>query len=309
MGRFIYENLNSTDFENVIIDICKELFGSACKTYSVGKDGGKDSFFEGIAHNYPNASNPWSGKTMIQAKHTAILNASCSENNFFQNQTSIIKMEVSGLKKQQESYPFDNYLIFTNRKLPGTIHLPIKQYIKEELNIKNADIIGREEIDKYLIDYPHIIDRYRLYLNEEPLRFYDEDIKNIIISFHNAKDIDQTTIESDLLYISKEEKNLKNNLSEEYFEHLQNHSLPYFDTIDQFFRDPRNAKYLNMYLNTISELQEKIILERKRYDKFDEILYYLAKYVVNRNDDLLSIRRFVPIFIHYMYFNCDIGKK
>lgn len=309
MAKFTYENLNSAEFENVIIDICKKLLGPACKTFSAGKDGGKDSFFEGVAHNYPNSSSPWSGKTVIQAKHTIVINASCSDNNFFQNQTSIIKMEVLSLKKQQKLYPFDNYLIFTNRKLPGTIHPEINKYLKDELNIENASIIGREEIDSYLSDYPDIADKYRLYLNEEPLRFYDEDIKNIIIGFHSVKDIDRATIGSDFSYISKKEKNKKNKLSKDYFDLLRENSLPYFDSIDMFFRDPINEEYLNMYLNTVVELQEKIILERSRYDKFDEILYYLAKYVVDRNEDLRNIRRFVSIFIHYMYFNCDIGKK
>lgn len=309
MAKYIYEHLNSTEFEDVVIDICKMLFGTACKTYSLGKDGGKDSFFEGIAQQYPNSSNPWSGTTLIQAKHTTLFNASCSDSNFFENKTSTIKEEVQSLKVQKKISPFDNYLIFTNRKLPGTIHLPIKNFLKKELEIENADIIGREEINKHLIDNPLIADKYRLYLNEEPLRFYDEDIKNIIINFHQANKAIKTAQESSLLYVNKEQKNSINNLSQDYFDHLKERSLPYFETIDNFLKDPRNSDYLDMYLNTVGDLQEKIILERGRFDKFDEILHLSAQYIIDRNTELLSIRRFVTIFIHYMYFNCDIGKK
>lgn len=309
MARYIYEYLNDREFEDVVIDVCKMLFGTACKTYSVGKDGGKDSFFEGTAQQYPNSMHPWTGKTLIQAKHTTIFNASCSDNKFFSNKTSIIKEEVDKLKTQKISQPFDNYLIFTNRKLPGTAHLPIKEYLKKELDIQNADIIGREELDKYLRDNSGIADKYRLYLEEEPLRFYDEDIKNIIISFHEIAKGNKYEQNTPFKYISKERKNKINNLSKDYFEYLKEQSLPYFETIDIFLRDPRNSEYLNMYMNTVGDLQEKIILERGRFERFDDILYYLAKYIIDRNTELLTIRRFATIFIHYMYFNCDIGKK
>lgn len=309
MGKFIYEYLNDTEFENLVIDICKVLFGIACKTYSLGKDGGKDSFFEGIAQQYPNSSNPWSGITLIQAKHTTIFNASCSDNNFFKNKTSTLKKEIQALKEQKKLNPFNNYLIFTNRKLPGTIHLPIKDFLKKELVIENADIIGREEINNCLIDNPHIADKYRLHLNEEPLRFYDADIKKIIISFHQMIKPTIATIESSFLYISKEKKNSINNLSQDYFDFLKETSLPYFELIDNFLKDPRNRDYLEMYLNTVGDLQEKIIIDRERFDNFDKILHHLSKYIIDKNTELLPIRRFVTFFIHYMYFNCDIGKK
>jgi hypothetical protein len=87
MTSFPYENLNDEEFETLVISICQEVLGIGCKTFSPGRDGAKDSWFTGTATLYPSTASPWSGKFNIQAKHTSIYNASCSDNEFSVNQT------------------------------------------------------------------------------------------------------------------------------------------------------------------------------------------------------------------------------
>ena len=67
---------------------------------------------------------------------------------------------------------------------------------------------------------------------------------------------------------------------------------------------------MRMYLNTVSDLQAKIILNRDQYNDFMEIIEGVESFVVENNESQIrDIRKIVRVFIHFMYFNCDIGKK
>jgi len=100
MNNFPFENLTDTQFEDLVIRVCKEILGIGCKTFSTGRDGAKDSWFTGTAQYFPSTASPWSGTFCIQAKHTTILNSSCSDNDFSVNTTSIISKEIKRLKEE-----------------------------------------------------------------------------------------------------------------------------------------------------------------------------------------------------------------
>jgi hypothetical protein len=310
--QYPYENLSDEDFENLIIRIVKEVLGIGCKTFSVGKDGAKDSWFTGKADHFPSKGAPWIGTFNIQAKHTRVYNASCSDNDFSVNITSVLSKEIERLKIVMKTTPFDNYILFTNRKLSGVSHSAIVKKLKEGLRIENVEIIGREDIDSYLTDYPHIADRFGLYKFQAPLRFYEKELRDVIVVFSEQSKTISTELKSyitSFTVINKEKKNELNNLSKEYFEFLKNHSLQYFDGIEKFLRDPKNEDYMKMYSNTVSDLQEAIIVERNRFNEFEHIIKHLIEYVVGNNEGKLKdLRKIVRVFIHFMYFNCDIGK-
>ena len=60
------------------------------------------------------------------------------------------------------------------------------------LGIQNVEIIGKEDIDSYLTDYPHIADHFGLYKFQAPLRFYEKELRDVIIVFsENSKAIQQ----------------------------------------------------------------------------------------------------------------------
>src|SRR6266496_1996348 len=113
MNVFPYENLSDEEFENLVIRICKEILGIGSKTFSVGKDGAKDSWFTRKARYFPSLNQPWEGTFNIQAKHTQVYNASCSDNDFSVNKTGILAREIDRLKEVKLTTPFNNYLIFT----------------------------------------------------------------------------------------------------------------------------------------------------------------------------------------------------
>lgn len=311
-SNYQLENLGDEQFEDLVIAICRELLGVGCKTFSPGKDGAKDSYFNGTAQNFPSLKDSWSGIFIIQAKHTTNNQASCSDNEFSVNKSSILQKEINRLNEIKLEQPFDNYILFTNRKLTGNTHPEIVKKLIDEVGIKNAEIIGTEQITDYLDYYPHIANKFGIYKFTSPLRFYEKDLKDVIIFFsdNRRKIADEShNYINQFDNISKEEKNKLNNLSSDYFDFIKQHSLRYFTEIDNFLKDPKNETYTKYYANTISDLQAKILLERERFNDFKELLEHIISFVVENNEDNLREHRLVVrVFVHFMYFNCDIGK-
>ncbi|MHA8097805.1 ABC-three component system protein [Aquirufa aurantiipilula] len=312
MSQYPYENLTDEEFESLVIRIGKEVLGIGCKTFSVGKDGAKDSWFTGTADYFPSKRSPWTGTFNIQAKHTKSLNASCSDNDFSVNQTSVLSKEIARLKEVIKTTPFDNYIIFTNRKLSGGTHPIIVKMLQSGLGIQNVEIIGKEDLDSYLTDYPDIAYQFGLYKFQAPLRFYEKELRDVIVVFSEQSKAISTEAKNYITtftVIDKEKKNDINNLSKDYFEFLKSHSLQYFEGIESFLRDPKNDTYLKMYSNTVSDLQDAITVERSRFNEFEHIIKHLIDYTIGNNEDkLMDLRKIVRVFIHFMYFNCDIGK-
>lgn len=310
--RYQYENLNEIEFENLIIAVCQAILGIGCKTFSIGKDGGKDSWFEGTAEKFPSSAAPWSGIFVIQAKHTASPDASCSDNSFHGNKTSIISQKILRLQEIQQEQPFDNYLIFTNRKLTGGEHPKIKKALSVGLNIQNSEIIGKEDLDTYLKATPIIVQRFGLHKFNTPERFYEKDIQEVILLFSDVNDylnFNPHNSSNELLSVDKKEKNILNNLSDEYFAFILEQSLPYFTEIDSFLKDPKNKKYNLKYRNTVLDLQAFIIQHRDDFPTFMDVIEHIVKCIVDLDrEEIRDRRNLVRIFVHFMYFNCDIGK-
>jgi ABC-3C protein len=145
--------------------------------------------------------------------------------------------------------------------------------------------------------------------DDEPLIFYEEDIKDIISIFSENVDAIKP-ISDDFKRIDIELKNKKNNVSNDYFTVIQEESLPHFKKIETFLKDPANNVHLKFYENIIADLKTTITVHREEYDKFDAIFEAIYKKVLNKfNENIKSDRRLIYAFLHYMYWNCDIGEK
>ena len=300
------------EFGSLVIRICKEVLGIGCKSFSAGRDGAKDSWFTGTAQKFPSTSKPWNGTFNVQAKHTKVLNSSCSDNDFSVNQTSVLAKEIKRLNEIQPTSPFQNYIVFTNRKLSGTTHATIVDMLQKGLSIQNTEIVGREDLDGYLNQYPQIAYDFGLHLFMYPLRFNEKELRDVIIVF--SQQVSNIANEaSDFIttfdIVDKETKNQLNKLSKDYFEFIKSHSLQYFEQIDLFLKDPKNTNYMQMYSRTVSDLQAKILLDRDKFHDFMNLMEHLIDFTVQNNEQLLNeLRDKVRVFIHFMYFNCDIGK-
>ncbi len=97
-------------------------------------------------------------------------------------------------------------------------------------------------------------------------------------------------------------------MSEDYFNNSFNRSIKEFAEVEHFFKSPKNKKLARMYDNTIDDIQSKILVKRGEFYTFEEIIEYLYDYILNNQELVLKDnRRLIRVFLHYMYFHCDIG--
>ncbi|WP_321429405.1 ABC-three component system protein [uncultured Methanolobus sp.] len=298
-------NLSDDEFESLVSLICTEILGTGVIVFSLGKDGGRDGKFTGMATQYPSSAEPWDGKFIIQAKHTIIPTASCSDSKFH----TILKNECDSVRELKEDGKVDYYLLFTNRKLSGVQDPKIEDFIDEHTGVDNV-IIGEETIQLWLQKYPEIAKALHLKDLFYPLEFYEKDLQDIVIAFSEVKFSNETIKEreADLNRISIDEKNELNRLSKTYFDEVFRKSFSAFESISRFLEDPQNYELKMKYENTIGDLQEEIIINRDDYYLFEDVLSHLYKLALDENNHKLhSNRGLLRVFLHYMYYNCDIG--
>jgi len=309
------ELLDEDTFENLTNTICQKILGMGVVYFASGKDGGKDGKFTGTAQNYPDQINPWSGQFIIQAKHTMNPIASCSDPDF---RSVIIKKEVPKIKKLKDEDAIDCYLVFTNRKYTGIVGEQIVDEIKIKTGVKNVAIIGVETInDGFLNSNKNIIKQYKLNEYSIPFDFSDEEIKEIIIAFKSQlpkiedslkKEIEEKKFRFD--HLEKKLKNEKNKLGKEYYEDvILSKSLMDFEKIQQFLNDPKNIDLKDYYFDITYELDSMITLKRDDFGPFEEVFTFIYKSVCDGCQQLKGSKRHVWTFLHYMYFECSIGKK
>lgn len=299
--------LNEDEFETLITLICSKILGDGVVPFAKGTDGGRDGRFHGKANLIPSETKPWEGKIVIQAKHTIKENSSCSDSDF----QTILKNEVlPAIKRLQTEKKIDFYLLFTNRKLTGKQDEKIENLIDEKSGVTNI-VFGNEKIQQWLQLYPEIVRAAKLNDLLRPLQFDESDLKEIIIAIHD--DIPKKEIllkdYKRLTYLNLEKKNEINNLSKDFFDDVIKKNFIYFDSIKKFLSDAINDSFKNLYEDTIDDINAKINLKRNEYGQFEEILEDFYDYVINNNTDMKQKKRLVRVFLHYMYCNCDIGKK
>lgn len=306
MRSYPLYDLHANEFEDLVTLLCDRILGIGTINFSEGKDGGRDGIFSGRANCFPSKSEPWEGKFVIQAKHTSKVNASCSDSDF----ATLLKKEVKNkVFKSQDNGKIDYYLLFTNRKLSGLKDEKISDFLDIELKIPNR-IFGEERIQLWLREFPDITKTLHLDRLLLPIQFYDDDIRKVIITFSNYKQkiIDHAKVRFN--YQGMERKNQLNDLSRDYFEFMKTNSLVFFDQIDRFLKDPANWKYKIKYDNTVSDLQEQIIIKRNDYNTFDELFNAMYEFILaNNKEELKDSRKLIRVFLHYMYFKCDIGRS
>lgn len=313
MFRYAYEYLTESEFEELIVAICHNVLGISAHAFAPGRDGGRDSSFSGTAGNYPNAVHPWSGNFIIQAKHVNDPTESCSDKTFFENKSSLLKSEVAKIKKRKSTEQIDNYIVFTNRKLTGGIHPQLIKYMSSELGMENVDVHGAEDLDNFVHKYPDFVRRFGLLRNILPDVFYETDIRDVIVLFgknSNWMDIEPVTDVSSFNYTDKDRKNVLNGVDETYFADIKDNSLKYFNDIESFLKDPKNAEYKQMYKNTVSDLRGYILRNAKKYT-FVDLLESIIKHIVGSDAgrEIFKVRALVRVFVHFMYWECDLGKK
>jgi hypothetical protein len=308
------ELLDESTFEDLVNTICQKILGIGMISFSQGKDGGRDGKFTGTAQDYPDNVNPWSGRFIIQAKWTGASIASCSDSDF----DKIVKNENVKIKKLKDAGDVDCYMLFTNRKYSGVKGEELLKKIVTETGVERSVIIGKETInDRFLNQHKEIVRQYRLDLLHIPFDFSDDEIKDIILTFKQQLQTIETEIKAevdrikhDFVFIDKKVKNKKNRLGEDYFQNeIAARSLMDFEKIERFLALPQNEEIKDYYFDVVSELSNLITIKRDSFDAFEEIFLFIYKMICDGSKELKGTKRHVTTFLHYMYYNCEIGLK
>lgn len=305
--NFPLTNIDEHTFERLCVQLCQELLGPGTSAFSAGPDGGVDARFDGKAKEFPSISAPWEGTIIIQAKHTIKANASCSDPNFI----SILNNEKTKIKKLYDEGKIDYYLLFTNRSLSATHDIRIQEIFKD-IGLKGIKIYGIESINTLLGRFPRIVDDLKLNVLQYPFRLNAEDLKVLINSVTNVFNSTSNSNDrmTDFSFPGINRKNKKNNLSLQFFkDNIQQKAYKYFKDIDSFLKSEGNLEERRKYENITFEIQGKMHLLKKQYDKFEGILVYLFDFILQRKPELEPQRYLIWVFLYYMYCNCDIGMK
>jgi hypothetical protein len=299
----LYE-IEHGEFEDLICRICMQILGIGTISFSTGKDGGRDGRFTGTAAKYPSVTHPASGKFVVQSKHTTQPGASCSD-AAFEKQFKDELPKVTALATEGE---LEHYLLFTNRTLTGGMEKKLVKQLERVKGVKSASIIADDSIRQHLDLTPSVWTSMG-FSQTLTFRFEPQDLNEVVRAFHavTSGDASEFCSAGDFRFVNKDKKNAINGLTRPYYEYMQRDSLPHFGRIRTFLQDERNSDLKDFYHEAADELKGKIITFRSQFHNFDEILTHVFDLIVSNNEILRGKKRLVRTFLHYMYFDCDIG--
>lgn len=310
--KYAYENFGEDQFENLVVCICREIFGIGAQGFAKGPDGGRDAKFIGTSQFFPSTASPWKGTTIIQAKHVSAYNKSFSDQDFYGNQKSVLGDEIPKIKKLRQQGELDNYVLFSNRKLTATAESKLKNIIALECSLPHESIALQDvhAIEAILKIFPRIVESAKIDPIDSPLGASPDELAEVIDAFAvHLSNIKNVTLAPPTERISLENKNELNSMSKEYSAELSRRHLKDTGTVKNFLGLPENDLVRENFQLAVNEFQSEIIAKRKDYQSFDRVLQALKTILIGRDEILRKNNRLTELLLFYMYWNCDIGKK
>jgi hypothetical protein len=295
------------DFEELVRSLGMRLFGPSLSGFKAGPDGGRDARFEGIPQRWPSEQGQEHGQYILQSKHTSKVGAGCSDEDF----KKTLRSEAKKVRILIASKELSHYLVFTNRTKSAAEDEAFRKDFAKVKGLSKAWLVGGEHLHSLMTEHPDIWDRYEDEL-KNPIRFNRDDLVQIIHDFAEfVKQGDGQPRSESLKHLKLEEKNKLNGISGMYFSDLQRHSMPQFEQIRSFLENPRNEEALNLYRDTADDLRSQLrtMLSQNTVSKLEEGFDQVRERFIASDKDLRTKRRWVRVFLDYMYSNCDIGQN
>ncbi|HTM81938.1 ABC-three component system protein [Asticcacaulis sp.] len=312
--KYAYEDLSPEQFEHLIVLVCQHLLGVSVKGFATGPDGGRDAKFHGTAELHPSTAKPWSGKVIVQAKHSNGYNRSFSETDFYREggDSTVIGKEVPRIQALRIAKDLDHYMLFSNRRLTAGADADITKHIAQNTGLDESSVYlcGIETIEMLLKRFPQIASMAELDPIDSPLIVSSEELAIVVEAFARHRSVVGEAFDPPpTARTSYEEKNQLNNMSEDYAKDLRRKFLKETAQIKSFLGDPENLDILESYEATTEEFQGRIIAHRKDHQNFDAVMEYLLGLLFDRDAVLRQTKhkRLTRALLFYMYWNCDIG--
>lgn len=190
--KYTYEDLSDAQFEELVVLVCQELLGIAVQGFAPGPDQGRDAKFVGTADVFPSKSSPWTGTTIIQAKHTNGFNRSFSESDFFSltSNKTILGKEIPRITALKKAGRLDNYILFSNRRLTAGTETLIREAVSKDcgLTMDNLYFCDVQQLELWLKKFHHIPVQANLDLVDSPLTVSPDDMAEIVEAFARHKE-------------------------------------------------------------------------------------------------------------------------
>lgn len=311
MSRFRYEELSPSQFENLVVDICRVLLGRGTHGFAEGPDGGRDARFDGIANDYPSSRSPWDGITIIQAKHVSRYNASYSDTDFL-GARGILEKEIPRIRRLVDAGELHHYMLFANRKLTGGAERKILEKISFECGLAPSDvrIIGIEVIDVLLREHREIAEQNQLDLFSAPLRITRDGLAEIIEAMSDAIGSAGATVNDEPVQrTSLKRKNQLNRVSDEEIAPFRRKYLKDTKKIEGFLSNPMNRDLLEKYNEAIDELNCRLPNLIEQAGSFMGAWQKIYDIMTEHEEALRRNARLVRAVQFYMYWSCDFGRS
>lgn len=314
--KYAYEDLSPEQFEKLVVFICQKLLGMGVQGFATGRDGGRDAKFIGVAELYPSTNGAWTGKIVIQAKHTNGYNKSCSETDFFNSNSdkTTLGEEIPRIRALRADGELDHYMIFTNRRLTAGTEQAIRRHISGACDVAEGSIslLGLDDLERLLKTFPEIPEAADLDPVDSPLIVSPQDLAEVVEALARQRTIfTEVSDAPPVPRVTYESKNRTNNMTPEYAKAIRTRYLKDAAQIRAFLAAPENEELLRAYEGVVEEFELKILAKRKDYQTFDEVMEYLLELLFKR-DAVLRQRPHKGLtraVVFYMYFNCDIGTE
>lgn len=307
-----YEDLDDSQFERLVVQVMRKLFGPGVESFAAGPDGGRDARFRGVAERFPSAAGPWVGTTVGQAKHTIAINAHVSDPDFGgEAETSVISHEMSRIESLFGSNELDNYFLVTNRRVGGVAGPRIAKRIAERVGIHHDRIhlAGIEFLDDMIHEYPELIRLARIDPVDGPLLVSSREFAEVILGIAEALAAPSPLEDSAVVArVSLDEKNQLNGMTPAFSKTLVRNYMGLATQIQRFLASPANTDIRRRYEAAVDDFQLKIVAHRREYQAFDHVYNYLVDLLFKRDTVLSSNRRTTRAMLFYMYWHCDIGE-
>jgi len=309
--KYDYENLGDDQFEHLTVCICQVILGAGVQGFARGVDGGRDARFNGRAQQIPSGVQPWTGKIIIQAKHTNGFNKKFSDSDFFSttSSTCVVAQEMPNIKKLFDKREMEYYMLFSNRRLTANGDVALREHLSKSTGLTSDRIMlcGVEQIEMWLKRWPDIAKMADIDPMDGPLIVSPDELAEIIESM--AENMKSAAVGIDVPEdrTPLKTKNELNGLTEIFSQNMVKKYLKYTKPIKDFLSQPENDDLKNKYLAAVEEFNMNIIAKKKPGVSFDSVFAYLIKLLTERDPILRANKRLTCTMVFYMYWNCDLG--
>jgi energy-coupling factor transporter ATP-binding protein EcfA2 len=147
-GRYNIHRLGWSAFEDLCIQVMREVLGETCTRFRRGPDGGRDGWFEGTATARLASQNQLSGKFVVQCKHTSLPHKPLA--------VADLKKEVAKLTTHAKAARC-HYILMTNRQVSAQSEAEMRVTFEAISGVSTFLLLAESWIEDTVDAHPRLL--------------------------------------------------------------------------------------------------------------------------------------------------------